>query len=345
MRLPSVLSLFFATTAFAALPFKGIDWSSLLVEEKAGKQYKNSAGTVQPLETILKNTGVNAVRQRIWVNPSDGNYNLDYNIKLAKRAKAAGLKIYLDFHYSDTWADPGNQAIPAAWKSLNRDALVTQVYDYTKSVLNRFQTEGIPLSIVSIGNEITSGLLFPVGKLSNSDGPKNVAALLKSASKAVKESSLSVKPKIMIHLDNGFYWGTQVRSPFPPFSSIVNPKLTPLPAMVVRPGPRLRRRSLPLRLRHPRRILLPLLQRGRQAGFNRRLIEPNGRQVQEGSPSRRDKLAVLVPEPQVRLSCRHKVHPHLGGWAVCLAAGGCEESCGCSWRQGHRYLLLGAGVD
>ncbi|KAJ4374444.1 hypothetical protein N0V86_007309 [Didymella sp. IMI 355093] len=209
MRLPSFLSLLFATTALAALPYKGIDWSSLLVEEKAGKQYKNSAGQVQPLETILKNTGVNTVRQRIWVNPSDGNYNLDYNIKLAKRAKAAGLNIYLDFHYSDNWADPGKQIVPAAWKSLNREQLIKQVYDYTKSVLNRFQTEGIPLSIVSIGNEITAGLLWPIGQLSNTDGPKNVAALLKSASKAVKESSLSSKPKIMIHLDNGFYWGTQ----------------------------------------------------------------------------------------------------------------------------------------
>lgn len=214
MRLPSLLSLFFASTALAALPYKGVDWSSLLVEEQAGKQYKNSAGQIQPLETILKNTGVNTVRQRIWVNPSDGNYNLDYNIKLAKRAKAAGLKIYLDFHYSDNWADPGKQIVPAAWKSLNRDALIKQIYDYTKSVLNRFQTEGIALSIVSIGNEITPGLLWPIGQLSNSDGPKNVAALLKSASKAVKESSLSSKPKIMIHLDNGFYWGTQVRSPF-----------------------------------------------------------------------------------------------------------------------------------
>ncbi|KAJ4324588.1 hypothetical protein N0V94_001158 [Neodidymelliopsis sp. IMI 364377] len=209
MRLPSLLPLFFAATALAALPYKGIDWSSLLVEEKAGKTYKNAAGQTQPLETILKNTGVNTVRQRIWVNPSDGNYNLDYNIKLAKRAKAAGLKIYLDFHYSDNWADPGKQVVPAAWKSLNREALIKQVYDYTKSVLNRFQTEGIPLSLVSIGNEITAGLLWPIGQLSNTDGPKNVAALLKSASKAVKESSLSSKPKIMIHLDNGFYWGTQ----------------------------------------------------------------------------------------------------------------------------------------
>ncbi|KAI4630761.1 hypothetical protein J4E89_000412 [Alternaria sp. Ai002NY15] len=201
--------LLFASTALAALPYKGADWSSLLIEEAAGKKYKNAAGTVQPLETILKNSGVNTVRQRIWVNPSDGNYDLDYNIKLAKRAKAAGLGIYLDFHYSDNWADPGKQVVPAAWKSLNREALIKQVYDYTKNVLNTFATNGIALNLVSIGNEITPGLLFPIGQLSGTDGPKNVAALLKSASKAIKESSMSPKPKIMIHLDNGWKWDTQ----------------------------------------------------------------------------------------------------------------------------------------
>lgn len=209
MRLPHPFLLFLATTAFAALPYKGADWSSLLIEEKAGKSYKNPSGTVQPLETILKASGVNAVRQRIWVNPSDGNYNLDYNLKLARRAKAAGLKIYLDFHYSDNWADPGKQVVPSAWKSLSKDALVKQVYDYTKSVVDAFAKESLSLSLVSIGNEITPGLLFPVGKLGSGEGAANVASLLKSASKGVKESSMSPKPKIMIHLDNGWKWETQ----------------------------------------------------------------------------------------------------------------------------------------
>lgn len=93
----------------ASLTWKGVDWSSTLVSEAAGTKYKNSAGTVQPLETILTASGVNTVRQRLWVNPSDGNYNLAYNLKLAKRAYAAGLQIYIDMHFSDTWADPGHQ--------------------------------------------------------------------------------------------------------------------------------------------------------------------------------------------------------------------------------------------
>lgn len=89
--------------AQASLTYKGVDWSSLLVEEASGQTYKNAAGTVQPLETILKASGVNTVRQRLWVNPSDGDYGSEYNLKLAKRARTAGLDIYLDFHYSDSW--------------------------------------------------------------------------------------------------------------------------------------------------------------------------------------------------------------------------------------------------
>ena len=90
-----------------SLTYKGVDWSSLLIEEAAGYSYKS--GTTQPLETILKSSGVNTVRQRLWVNPTGGTCNLDYNIKLAQRAKAAGLGIYLDLHLSDTWADPSHQ--------------------------------------------------------------------------------------------------------------------------------------------------------------------------------------------------------------------------------------------
>lgn len=108
MKFLYTLSLL-AATANAALQFKGVDWSSLLVEEASGKTYKNTAGNTQPLETILKASGVNTVRQRLWVNPSGGNYNLAYNVKLAKRAKAAGLKVFLDLHYSSTWADPNHQ--------------------------------------------------------------------------------------------------------------------------------------------------------------------------------------------------------------------------------------------
>lgn len=77
--------------------------------EAQGRTYKTTAGVTTPLEKILSSSGVNSVRQRFWVNPKDGNYNLDYNLKLSKRAKAAGQSLYLDLHLSDTWADPAHQ--------------------------------------------------------------------------------------------------------------------------------------------------------------------------------------------------------------------------------------------
>lgn len=108
----------------AALTYKGVDWSSVVVEEDAGYTYKTTSGVTEPLETILKASGVNTVRfvqnsvdtftkyeynssnlthdrQRVWVNPSNGIYDLDYNIDLAKRAGDAGLSVYLDLHFSD----------------------------------------------------------------------------------------------------------------------------------------------------------------------------------------------------------------------------------------------------
>lgn len=107
-------ALAFVPQVFAALTYKGVDWSSVTVEEAAGYTYKNTAGTTQALETILAANGVNTVRQRVWVNPSSGQYNLAYNLAIAKRAKAAGMDIYLNLHFSDTWADPDDQVnIPA----------------------------------------------------------------------------------------------------------------------------------------------------------------------------------------------------------------------------------------
>ncbi|GAB1738637.1 hypothetical protein NU219Hw_g3436t1 [Hortaea werneckii] len=204
--LPIALSL---STATASLTYKGVDWSSTLVEEESGISYSGLDGTSQPLERIFKDNGVNAVRQRIWNNPSDGNYNLDYNLELGKRANEAGLEVFLDFHYSDTWADPAHQTTPSEWEGYDLQGLASAVKSYTTSVLNSFASGDIPLSIVSIGNEITAGLLWPVGDMNEANGPFNVATLLHAASAGVRESNLASQPKILIHLDNGWNWETQ----------------------------------------------------------------------------------------------------------------------------------------
>ncbi|KAL4868818.1 hypothetical protein BDV12DRAFT_93724 [Aspergillus spectabilis] len=199
-----LFSLFIITRA--ALTYRGADISSLLVEEDAGVVYKNLNGETQSLESILADNGFNSIRQRVWVSPSDGVYNLDYNLELARRVQAAGMSIYLDLHLSDTWADPSHQTTPSSWSTTNIDTLTWQVYNYTLEVCNTFSANNIPVDIVSVGNEIRNGLLWPLGSTSNFN---NIARILHSGAWGVKDSDLSSTPQIMIHLDNGWDWEAQ----------------------------------------------------------------------------------------------------------------------------------------
>ncbi|KAL3472768.1 family 53 glycosyl hydrolase [Aspergillus californicus] len=203
-NLPGFFALFTVTSA--ALTYRGADISSLLIEEDAGVNYKNLNGQAQPLETILADNGVNSIRQRLWVNPSDGSYDLEYNLELAQRVQAAGMSIYLDLHLSDTWADPSNQDTPSTWSTTDIDTLAWQVYNYTLEVCNTFASNNIDVAIVSIGNEIRNGLLWPLGTTSHYD---NIARVLHSGAWGVKDSDLSSTPQIMIHLDNGWDWDAQ----------------------------------------------------------------------------------------------------------------------------------------
>ncbi|KAK1774122.1 family 53 glycosyl hydrolase [Copromyces sp. CBS 386.78] len=205
MHLSGLSAVLGLSASAAALTYKGVDWSSVVVEEKAGVSYKNVNGGAQSIEQILRDSGVNTVRQRVWVNPSGGTYNMAYNINLAKRAKNAGLGVYVDFHFSDTWADPAHQAIPSGWPTAIDD-LAWKLYNYTLDASNQFQDNGVQPTIMSIGNEITGGLLWPTGGTSSW---YNMARLLHSASAGIKDSRLNPKPKIMIHLDNGWNWNTQ----------------------------------------------------------------------------------------------------------------------------------------
>ncbi|KAJ2897865.1 hypothetical protein MKZ38_004324 [Zalerion maritima] len=201
----SLIRLFLSSAVVSALTYNGVDWSSAIVEEDSGISWTDTTGSSQALEQILVDNGVNIVRQRVWVNPSDGYYNLDYNLELAARAQAVGISIYLDLHFSDTWADPSNQDIPSGWPT-DIDGLSWQLYNYTMDVSDAFQSAGIQPEIISIGNEIRAGMLWPIGKY---DEMYNLARLLNSAAWGIKDSSLTTQPKIMIHLDNGWNWDTQ----------------------------------------------------------------------------------------------------------------------------------------
>ncbi|KAI9375403.1 family 53 glycosyl hydrolase [Aspergillus egyptiacus] len=207
MALPALFFLFaLSTIANAALTYRGADISSLLVEENAGVEYKNPSNEAQALESILADNGVNSIRQRLWVNPSEGAYNLEYNLELARRVQAVGMSIYLDLHLSDTWADPSHQTSPSTWSTTDIDTLTWQVYNYTMEVCNAFAANSLDIEMISIGNEIRNGLLWPLG---STDNYYNIARILHSGAWGVKDSDLPSTPQIMIHLDNGWDWEAQ----------------------------------------------------------------------------------------------------------------------------------------
>jgi arabinogalactan endo-1,4-beta-galactosidase len=115
---------------------KGADVSWLTQMEAGGYKFYNSSGTQQDCMQILKDKGMNTIRLRAWVNPTDGWCNTADVVAKAVRAKNLGFKIMLDLHYSDVWADPGHQSKPAAWAGLTFTNLVTTVHDYTVTVMN-----------------------------------------------------------------------------------------------------------------------------------------------------------------------------------------------------------------
>ncbi|PLB49337.1 glycosyl hydrolase 53 [Aspergillus steynii IBT 23096] len=181
------------------LTYVGVDWSSVIVEERDnGVVYKNSQSVEMPLESILVEAGVNMVRQRVWT--VDGDYGLQYNLKLARRATKAGLMFGLNLHYSDTWTNPDLQDIPTGWPH-NIDSLENKLYAYTTEVCETFAAENLHPETITIGNEIPSGMLWPTGHYEN---PENLARLLHTAARAVRDSSLGDHTKVVTHLAHGY---------------------------------------------------------------------------------------------------------------------------------------------
>ena len=136
--------------------------------------------------------------------------NLDYTLPLARRVKDAGFQFLLDFHYSDTWADPGHQRKPNAWTNLTFTQLVQQMHDYNSNSIAAFQAAGAMPDYVQIGNEITSGMLWPDGRVGASyDTPAqwgHLGQLLSAAIQGIKEASGELMPRIIIHIDRGGDW-------------------------------------------------------------------------------------------------------------------------------------------
>jgi arabinogalactan endo-1,4-beta-galactosidase len=184
------------TTLFA----KGADISWLTQMEGAGKVFYNSTGTAQDCFQILKNLGMNSIRLRVWVDPAGGWNNTADVLAKAIRAKALGMRIMINFHYSDSWADPGQQNKPAAWATQDFATLQTSVYNHTFSVLTTLKTNGVIPEWVQVGNETNDGMLWPTGKASLNMA--NFAALVNKGYDAVKAVDASIK--VIVQISNGF---------------------------------------------------------------------------------------------------------------------------------------------
>ncbi|MDP1841938.1 MAG: glycosyl hydrolase 53 family protein [Sediminibacterium sp.] len=186
-----------ADTGFFA---KGADIGWLSEMEAAGIQFYHPNGTATECIQLLKSFGINSIRLRVWVDPSNGWCGTEDVVKQAKRAVNAGMKIMIDFHYSDFWADPGKQNKPKAWQNFTTNELNDAVYTHTKNVMLALKANGVNPKWVQIGNETNDGMLWEEGRAS-----KNMiqfASMLKAGIKAVKE--VSNTSKTIIHLSNGY---------------------------------------------------------------------------------------------------------------------------------------------
>jgi arabinogalactan endo-1,4-beta-galactosidase len=184
------------TTNFA----KGADVSWLTEMEAAGKKFYNSTGSEQDAMLILKNIGMNTIRLRVWVNPANGWNNQADVLAKALRAKNLGMRIMIDFHYSDTWADPGHQAKPVAWASQDLATLKSSLANHTSAVLTALKNNGVTPEWVQVGNEVNDGMLWPEGKASTNMA--NFAQLVNAGYDAVK--SVFPSAKVIVHVSNGW---------------------------------------------------------------------------------------------------------------------------------------------
>ncbi|HXS69607.1 MAG TPA: glycosyl hydrolase 53 family protein [Candidatus Polarisedimenticolia bacterium] len=224
VRIISVLciiaAVFFAEAARAQTNcLAATDFSDLAFFESRGVTYKDHGQVMDGLQ-ILKNHGFNCIRLRLWTSsasqaasdPYNYGNNLAYTIPLAVRVKNAGLMFSLDFHYSDTWADPGKQATPSAWTNLTFAQLVDEMRFYNSNTIAAFAAAGAMPDFVQIGNEITAGMLWPSGKVSRSAGSwPNLGQLMKSAVRGIQDASTALHtnmPKIIVHIDRGADWAT-----------------------------------------------------------------------------------------------------------------------------------------
>jgi len=170
--------------------------------EATGFKFYDADGKEKDCLQLLKDRGMNTIRLRVWVNPSNnkggGHCSKKETVEMAQRVQKMGMRLMIDFHYSDTWADPSKQAKPAAWAKHSFAELQQDVYRHTFEVLDTLKSVGITPEWVQVGNEIPGGMLWPDGSTAN--WPQ-LAQLLNKGYDATK--AVNPKIKVIVHLDEG----------------------------------------------------------------------------------------------------------------------------------------------
>lgn len=179
---------------------KGADVSWITALEAKGYTYQTADGVQTECMQLLRDAcGVNSIRLRVWVNPTEGWNNIDDVVIKARRANSLGMRLMIDFHFSDTWADPGAQETPAAWASLDFAGLQSAMVGHINDMLNQLNKYSIEPEWVQIGNETRNGMMYPLGN--TGDNPGNFSKLVSAGYDAVK--AIFPDCKVIVHCDSG----------------------------------------------------------------------------------------------------------------------------------------------
>ena len=183
---------------------KGADISWITQMEADGAKFYTLTGQNADCFEVIRDAGFNAIRLRVWVNPEEGWCGKEDVLEKAARAYNLGMKLIIDFHYSDSWADPGKQNPPAEWKNHTAEEMTAAVAAHTKEVLNALHDLGISVEWVQVGNEVNNGMLHPLGKVQDKTAA-NFVKFLNAGYQAVKDVYPSAK--VVLHVSNGHEYG------------------------------------------------------------------------------------------------------------------------------------------
>ena len=184
-----------------AEPARGVDVSSLPHVEAHGARFRDPSGEADAL-TLLRRAGCDAVRLRVWHTPSEPDASLEAMLALARRAHALDMHVLVDLHYSDTWADPGHQTPPAAWRGLAFAALADSTERWTRDVIAAFVAQGTAPVAVQIGNEVDHGMLWELGRVTSDEASMDrFAALVGRGAAAVRTAC--PQAQVMVHVTAG----------------------------------------------------------------------------------------------------------------------------------------------